>query len=68
MIDAAGEGIVMDGAPATLEPGEQACPYISCELKLNWLSGLLLHDECPAPDIGPGYEIPDLDFHQVAAA
>ena len=34
MIDAAGEGVVVYCATATLKPGEQAGPNISCQLEL----------------------------------
>jgi len=68
MVDSAGEGIAVDCTTATLEPGEQACHNISCQLELHWLSSLLLDLYRPGTDVASGYHVANLDLHQVAAA
>jgi hypothetical protein len=68
MVNSARKSVVVGRAAATFEPSEQARSDIGCQLELHGLSGLPLDDDRSGPDVGPRYEITNLDFHQVAAA
>lgn len=68
MIDAAWKCIIVDCAAATFEPGEQAGPDVSGQLKLHRLSRLLLDDYGSGPDVGARNDVANLDLHQVTAA
>lgn len=58
------ESVAIDGPATTLEPSGQARSHISGQLELDRPSSVLLDTECPGSDIGPRYQVADLDLHQ----
>jgi hypothetical protein len=68
VVDAARECVVVDGAAAAFEPGEEARSDVGRKIELNRASGLLLNDDRSSSDISPRYKVADLDLHEIAAS
>lgn len=68
VIDHAWKEIVGDRAAATLQPRKQRCTNIRGQFKLDRATGLLLDDYYPVANVGPSYDVANLNLDQVAAA
>lgn len=68
VIDPAWKSIILNGAAAPFQPGQQARSYVAGDLELDRPPRLLLHDDRASPDLRTGDHITDPDFDQVAAA
>jgi hypothetical protein len=67
VIDAAGKGVIVDGAATPLKPRKQARACIVLQFKLDGPAGLLLYDDRASADLTATNQIADLDLHDIAA-
>jgi hypothetical protein len=68
VVDATGEGIVIDCSSPSLKPGKQTSSDLGRNFELHGSSSLLLDDHRPSSNILAGDECPDFQLYQIAAA
>ena len=68
MINPAGEYKVVDRAASEFEPGEEVGLCVSCDLQLNWATGLSLSDRFSPSNFRAGNQIANLELDEIAAS
>jgi hypothetical protein len=68
MIDPAREGVIVESAASTFEPGEQTAPGGLEELELNGAAGFLLNYDGSRANPAAADKVADLDLDDVAPA